>query len=98
VQADETVEMKIEISVLTEPRPLNFSSPEELLDKLDPRTDGVWLQIGSCGATFLPQVWVQIPDKVEFLSQLSRKAGCLASAWQGKETTVSVYRVEAFGE
>ena len=98
VQAEEVGEIKIEISVLTEPQPLSFSSPEDLLEKLKPYDDGVLLRIGGRGATFLPQVWVQIPDKVEFLNQLSRKAGCTPSAWRGGEPSVAVYHVEAFAE
>jgi AmmeMemoRadiSam system protein A len=98
VKSDEVDKLKIEISVLTEPQPLPFSSPEDLLNKLRPFEDGVLLRIGAHGATFLPQVWAQIPDKVEFLSQLSRKAGCEPSAWRGNETSVSIYHVEAFDE
>jgi hypothetical protein len=98
VQPDEVDKIKIEISVLTEPQPLRFNSPEDLLGKLQPYNDGVVLKIGPRGATFLPQVWEQIPDKVEFLNQLSEKAGCEPSAWRGKETSVSIYHVEAFEE
>jgi MEMO1 family protein len=98
VQPEEVDRIKIEISVLTEPDPLPFTSPEDLLNKLRPYEDGVMLRIGPRGATFLPQVWAQIPDKVEFLSQLSRKAGCEPSAWRGNDTSVSIYHVEAFEE
>ena len=98
VQSDEVGKIKIEISVLTEPQPLRFNSPEDLLGKLQPYEDGVVLKIGSRGATFLPQVWEQIPDKVEFLNHLSEKAGCEPSAWKGRETSISIYHVEAFEE
>ena len=98
VQPDEVDKIKIEISVLTEPQPLRFNSPADLLGKLQPYEDGVVLKIGSRSATFLPQVWEQIPDKVEFLNHLSEKAGCEPSAWRGKETSVSIYHVEAFEE
>jgi AmmeMemoRadiSam system protein A len=98
VQADEVGQIKIEISVLTEPQPLAFDSPEDLLAKLKPGEDGVVLTIGPRSATFLPQVWEHLPDKVEFLNQLSRKAGHEPSAWRGKDTSVSIYHVEAFGE
>lgn len=98
VQPDEVGRIRIEISVLTEPEPLSFTSPEDLLNKLRPYEDGVMLRIGPRGATFLPQVWAQIPDKTEFLSQLSRKAGCEPSAWRGNDTSVSIYHVEAFEE
>jgi AmmeMemoRadiSam system protein B/AmmeMemoRadiSam system protein A len=98
VQPDEVDKINIEISVLTVPQPLQFTSPEDLLNKLLPHEDGVVLKIGSRGATFLPQVWEQIPDKVEFLNQLSEKAGCQPSDWRGKDTSVSIYHVESFKE
>jgi AmmeMemoRadiSam system protein A len=98
VTADEVAQLEIEISVLTEPLPLFFSSPKDLLQKLQPGKDGVVLQIGGRGATYLPQVWEQIPDKVEFLNSLAEKAGCEASAWRGPGVSVSIYHVESFKE
>ncbi len=98
VQADELDQIRIEISVLTEPAPLPFSSPEDLLSKLHPNEDGVLLQMGPRTATFLPQVWAQIPDKAAFLDHLAQKAGCEPSAWRGKDVSVSVYHVECFEE
>ena len=83
---------------MTEPQPLAFSSPEDLLKKLQPHVDGVVLQIGSRGATYLPQVWDQIPDQVEFLNNLAEKAGCESNAWRGPDTKVLIYHVEAFKE
>ena len=90
--------IKIEISVLTEPQPLAFSSPEDLLRKLHPNRDGVILRIGPRTSTFLPQVWEQLPDKAQFLNHLAQKAGCKTSAWRGKDAQVSVYHVECFEE
>jgi AmmeMemoRadiSam system protein B/AmmeMemoRadiSam system protein A len=98
VQPGEADKIKIEISVLTEPEPLQFSSPEDLLSKLKPDEDGVLLQIGARGATFLPQVWEQLPDKVEFLNHLAQKAGCAPNDWRGRNVNVSLYHVEAFKE
>lgn len=98
VQSEELDKIKIEISVLTEPQPLAFSSPDDLLSKLHPNEDGVLLHIGPRTATFLPQVWAQIPDKVKFLEYLSQKAGGEASAWRGKDVSVAIYHVECFEE
>jgi len=98
VTAGEVAQLEIEISVLTDPLPLFFSSPKDLLQKLQPGKDGVVLQIGGRGATYLPQVWEQIPDKVEFLNSLAEKAGCDASDWRGSGVTVSIYHVESFKE
>jgi hypothetical protein len=96
VRPDELSKIKIEISVLTDPQPLTFSSPEDLLSKLEPGQDGVMLRIGPYGATFLPQVWEQLPDKVDFLNHLAQKAGCAPEDWRGSNVSVSIYHVEAF--
>jgi AmmeMemoRadiSam system protein A len=98
VTTDEVARLEIEISVLTEPLPLFFGSPADLLQKLQPGKDGVVLQIGGRSATYLPQVWEQIPDKVEFLNSLAEKAGCEASDWRGPGVAVSIYHVESFKE
>lgn len=98
VRPEEVGEIKIEISVLTEPRPLAFNSPDDLLSKLQPPQDGVLLRIGARTATFLPQVWEQLPNKVQFLEHLSEKAGCGPAAWRGQDTSVSIYHVECFQE
>jgi AmmeMemoRadiSam system protein A len=98
VTPDEAGTLHIEISVLTEPASLKFDSPDDLLKKLQPHKDGVVLTISGRGATFLPQVWEQIPDKAEFLNHLSQKAGCAPTAWRGSDVSVSIYHVEAFEE
>jgi hypothetical protein len=98
VRPEEVNKIKIEISVLTTPQPLSFSSPEDLLNKLEPDEDGVVLRIGSAGATYLPQVWEQLPDKVDFLNHLAQKAGCAPDDWRGRNVSVSIYHVEAFQE
>jgi len=98
VQPGDLANIEIEISVLTEPVPLPFNSPEDLLAKLRPHRDGVVLKIGDRMATYLPQVWSQIPEKAAFLDSLSQKAGCVRSAWRNPGTEVFVYQVESFRE
>jgi AmmeMemoRadiSam system protein A len=96
VLRDELDGLRIEISVLNKPRAVPFSSSDDLLAKLRPHKDGVVLQIGRRCATYLPQVWSQIPDKLEFLDNLSEKAAGDRSAWRNPGTTVAVYQVESF--
>jgi hypothetical protein len=60
--------------------------------------DGVIIKKGGRQATFLPQVWEQLPDKEQFLSHLCLKAGLAADAWSSGDLEVSTYRVEAFEE
>jgi AmmeMemoRadiSam system protein B/AmmeMemoRadiSam system protein A len=98
VTAREADGLNIEISVLSEPQRLSFSSPDDLLQKLQPGVDGVILRIGDHVATYLPQVWEQIPDKKAFLSSLAEKAGCGPSDWRIPGTAVYLYEAEVFKE
>lgn len=98
VTAPEVKDIEIEISVLTTPSPMSYSSPDDLLSKLKPGRDGVVLQIGRRTATYLPQVWEQLGDKVAFLNSLAEKAGCDAADWRGDDVKVFTYQVESFSE
>ncbi|MBN1625527.1 MAG: AmmeMemoRadiSam system protein A [Deltaproteobacteria bacterium] len=90
--------VKIEISILTEPKPLPYSNPDELLKNLRSGVDGVILKLGFRQATFLPQVWDQLPDKKEFLTHLCLKAGLDGYAWKKEKIEVFTYQVQAFEE
>ncbi|MDY6881358.1 MAG: AmmeMemoRadiSam system protein A [Desulfatiglans sp.] len=90
--------VKIEISILTDPEPLSYSSSEDLLEKLTPDIDGVILKKGHRQSTFLPQVWEQLPEKEEFLTHLCIKAGLDGDAWKERDLEISIYQVQAFEE
>ncbi|MCI5160335.1 MAG: AMMECR1 domain-containing protein, partial [Candidatus Electrothrix sp. AUS1_2] len=61
--------------------------------------DGVILKIpGGAGATFLPQVWEQLPDPETFLRHLCIKAGLPADSWLHGELTVQTYQACHFNE
>ncbi|HNT75500.1 MAG TPA: AmmeMemoRadiSam system protein A [Anaerolineae bacterium] len=98
VQARELFNLVVEVSVLSAPEPLDFDGPDDLLRKLRPNVDGVLIERGWNRATFLPQVWEQIPDPEEFLGHLCRKAGLPANAWRWPDLQVSTYQVEMFEE
>jgi uncharacterized protein len=90
---EELKKMAIEISVLTVPEKVSFLKPEELLKKLESKP-GVILEKGPYGATFLPQVWEELPEKEEFLGNLCMKAGLMPEEW--KDCKFSFYTVECF--
>lgn len=96
--ASELDGVRVEVSVLTEPQPLPYADPEELRRRLVPGVDGVVLRRGRAAATFLPQVWKQLPRPEEFLGQLCLKAGLPRDAWKNSALEVSTYRVQAFEE
>ena len=72
---DEFNKVKVEISILTQPKHLEYKDFDDLKKKLRPKKDGVILQLGDKRATFLPQVWEQLPTFDEFMVHLCKKAG-----------------------
>lgn len=98
VKPEELDQIEIEVSRLTMPQPLQYSTPETLVEKLHPGIDGVVLRDGMRRATFLPQVWEKLPDPVEFLEHLCAKMGADPGIWRRKRLEVLVYQVEEFHE
>jgi uncharacterized protein len=87
---------EIEVSVLSPLVPLEYSGGRDLLSKLVPNKHGVLLEFSNgSGATFLPQVWEQIPDAEDFLSHLCAKAGMPAAAWRDFSPKVLTYTVQS---
>lgn len=98
VDAAEFERLRIEISVLTPHAPLDYADAADLLRKLRPGVDGVVIERGWHRATFLPQVWEQLPDPEEFLGHLCYKAGLPAQAWRSGDLKVYTYQAEKFQE
>jgi AMMECR1 domain-containing protein len=65
----------LEVSLLSVPTLVQFADASELLAQLRPGTDGVILAADGRRGTYLPQVWEQLPDPVQFLASLKQKAG-----------------------
>jgi AmmeMemoRadiSam system protein B/AmmeMemoRadiSam system protein A len=98
LQAAELEGLTVSVSVLTAPRLLDYQDADDLLSKLVPHRDGVILQRGRAQATFLPQVWEQIPDPPLFLSALCRKAGLPPDTWRRTKLVIHTYRAQYFNE
>jgi AmmeMemoRadiSam system protein A len=94
----EVPHLEIEISRLTPATRLEYSSAEDLPRLLRQGVDGVILKDGMRRATFLPQVWEQIPDAEDFLSHLCTKMGARHDLWRTKNLDVFTYQVEEFSE
>ncbi len=94
----ELEQIHIEVSVLTASKPLRYKSAADLLEQLRPRIDGVTIRKDLASATFLPQVWDQLPQKETFLKQLCLKAGLPADAWRQGDLEIETYQVEYFEE
>ncbi|MDL2268784.1 AmmeMemoRadiSam system protein A [Desulfosarcina sp. OttesenSCG-928-G17] len=91
-------QVHVEVSVLTDPSPFSYQDGADLAARLRPGIDGVIIRKGRFGATFLPQVWEQLPTPDLFLSHLCRKAGLPENQWQKGDLTVLTYQAQYFEE
>jgi uncharacterized protein len=97
LQVHELDHISIEISVLSAMQPLPVSSRAELLAALQPLHDGLLLQEGPRRATFLPEVWRQLPDPDNFFNHLLTKAGLPIGYWS-PNLTFFRYQTLSFSE
>lgn len=75
LSASELERVSVSVSLLTAPVALEFDGTEAgAIDALRPGVDGLILRSGRHRATYLPQVWRQLPDPKQFLHGLKRKA------------------------
>ena len=95
LQASELEDLKLSISVLSPAQPMHFSSEQDLLSQIRPGVDGLILEHGYHRGTFLPSVWEQLPNPVDFLRHLKQKAGLPADFW-ADDIRVSRYHTESF--
>ncbi|WP_136193037.1 MULTISPECIES: AmmeMemoRadiSam system protein B [Actinomyces] len=97
VTAQELPGLSLEVSVLTTPQRMDARDEQEVRRRLRPGVDGVVLRLGARRATFLPQVWDELPDPADFLRHLKLKAGWPAAFWDA-DLVVETYRVRAWEE
>ena len=94
---DELKDVRIEISLLSIPEKVNYSDIDDLKTKIIPGKHGVILQLSGRRATFLPQVWEQLPDFDLFFAHLCQKAGLPANCLR-YHPEIERYEVEEFEE
>ncbi|WP_281951543.1 AmmeMemoRadiSam system protein A [Nitrosophilus kaiyonis] len=94
---DEFDKISIEISVLSEPKPLEYKDIQDLKSKIRPNIDGVVLKLDGYQATFLPQVWEELSDFDQFFAHLCLKAGLRPNCLE-LHPEIFTYQVEKFSE
>jgi len=88
--------LRIEVSILSCPRPIPAASETELIAALEPDRDGLVLAAHDRKALFLPGVWRHLPEPKAFVRHLLAKAGLHPRPWpDGLEA--KRFRVESFG-
>jgi AmmeMemoRadiSam system protein A len=96
VKVDDLDKLEIEVSVLSDPQPLNYQGPKSLPSLLNVGVDGVIIHYGYKRATFLPQVWERVATPEQFLTLLCRKALLPDDFWKSSELLVETYQVQSF--
>ncbi|MEC5399510.1 AmmeMemoRadiSam system protein A [Uliginosibacterium sp. H1] len=87
--------LEVEVSLLGDADIQPCPTREEALQRIVAGQDGIILSGGCRSATFLPQVWEQLPEPQRFLDQLLLKAGL--RNWPD-DMLLGRYRVEKFSE
>lgn len=89
--------LSIEVSLLTDPEPVEYNDKIGLERIIRPYVDGVILRLGKYQATFLPQVWEELSDFESFFSHLGMKAG-IGNNPLSYHPEIYTYQVQKFEE
>lgn len=89
--------IKVEVSILSEPKILEYHDLKDLKNKVTPLQDGIILKYQGKQATYLPQVWEDLPQFDAFFSSLCQKAN-LPSNCLSHHPEISTYQVSIYKE
>jgi AmmeMemoRadiSam system protein A len=93
VTADELPLLRIEVSVLDEPQPI------ERIEELDVDRHGIVMELGSAHGVFLPKVAREYGwDREKTLAMLCRKVGLPEDAWLDPRARFKVFHAIEFAE
>ncbi len=87
--------LEMSISIIGKAEPMHFSSERDLITQLRPGIDGLIIEEGYRRGTFLPSVWEQLPDPVDFIRHLKLKAGLPVNYWS-ETVRISRYTTHSF--
>ena len=94
---EEFARVHLEVSRLSAPVPFVAHTEAQAWAAVRPGIDGVTLQWHRHRATFLPQVWAQLPTPREFFAHLKRKAGLDDDFW-ADDVKLARYTVQQWEE
>jgi len=97
LDVEELDQISIEVSILSEPQLLQYTDIDDLKRKVVPFEDGIVLKLDGRQATYLPQVWEQLPKFDDFFSSLCMKAN-LSGDCLSQHPEISTYRVVKYKE
>jgi AmmeMemoRadiSam system protein A len=94
---EEWSEMQLHLSILSPLEDIPAKDEADLVQILSPGIDGLILEREASRATFLPEVWEQLPDPIDFVRHLKQKAGWPATSWS-PEIRIRRFTAESFSE
>ncbi|MGB6499799.1 MAG: TIGR00296 family protein [Thermoplasmata archaeon] len=99
VRAVDLLSLTVEVSVLTVPEPLRFTTPEEAVRAVRVGRDGLMVEGRGSSGLLLPQVapeqgW----DAQQLLDGTCEKAGLPPRAWRSPGLTIYRFQAEVFAE
>ncbi len=89
--------LAVEVSVLTPPERISYESVDALRKEIVVGRDGIILKTFLHKATYLPQVWEDIPDFDQFFASLCEKAGLKTNCLK-EHPRIYRYRVDKYSE
>ncbi|MDR2966563.1 MAG: TIGR00296 family protein [Methanobacteriaceae archaeon] len=96
---DELSKIEIEVTVLTKPKIIQVSDPNEYPKKIAIGEDGLIIEKGFNKGLLLPQVATEHGmDSEEFLSNTCMKAGLDYSCWLNSDVKISSFQGQIFKE
>jgi uncharacterized protein (TIGR00296 family) len=99
VGVDEMHDIKLEVSVLSEPEIIKVKNPREYPKCIVIGRDGLIVELSGCAGLLLPQVPAEYGwDAEEFLSHACMKAGLMPDYWLQKGVCISKFSAQIFAE
>lgn len=99
LKKEELEKIVMEVSLLTVPEKMKYSSPEELLKGIQIGKDGLIVEKSFNKGLLLPQVPVEWGwDVEEFLSHTCMKAGLPSETWRKGRVTIKKFSAAVFSE
>lgn len=97
ITKEELKDIKIEVSILSKPERVDYKNSDDLKKLIQPYIDGVILEYQGHRATYLPQVWEQLPQFEIFFDSLCQKAN-LSNGCLEEHPNIQTYKVVKYKE
>jgi uncharacterized protein (TIGR00296 family) len=99
LQEEQMKDLRIELSVLTDPKEIEVTKPSEYLEKVEIGKDGLVIRDAFGVGLLLPQVAVEWGwDSKKFLDETCRKAGLSPDCWNNMKQNVYKFQAQVFTE